>query len=165
MTKTQIPVICDAGPIIHLQELRALDLLSSFENIMIPYSVSQEIAFHCKTILPPEFKIIPDYAPNETLHEIQRIFCLHKGEVAAIGLAIQNMPCIFLTDDSAARLAAQQFRIEVHGTIGILIRAVRKNQRSRQDIQDIVKGIKSKSSLHISNDLIEFALEKLAAIR
>lgn len=88
-------LLCDAGPVIHLHELDALDLLSSFQPLLIPHAVSEEIIQH-RTIAFADF-----------------------------GLTLQNPSCLFLTDDAAARLAAQQFRVEVHGTIGILLRAVR----------------------------------------
>jgi predicted nucleic acid-binding protein len=157
-----LTVVCDAGPVIHLHELDALDLLSSFQPLLIPHAVSEEITRH-RTIAFADFglTIKPDPQPDAALHEIQRIFCLHKGEMAAIGLALQNPPCLFLTDDAAARLAAQQFRVEVHGTIGILLRAVRVRQRSAGQIRFVLENLCEKSSLHIKKDLVELAISKL----
>jgi predicted nucleic acid-binding protein len=162
MHSAPITVVCDAGPVIHLHELDMLDLLKGFQSLLIPHAVSEEIIQH-RTIAFTDFgfTIKPDPQPDAALHEIQRIFCLHKGEMAAIGLALQNPPCLFLTDDAAARLAAHQFRVEVHGTIGILLRAVRVRQRSAGQIRIILENLREKSSLHIKKDLIELALRKL----
>ncbi len=39
-------VVCDAGPIIHLDELRSLDLLRAFQEILVPYPVWEEVQRH-----------------------------------------------------------------------------------------------------------------------
>ena len=39
-------VVCDTGPIIHLDELGCLDLLSDFEKILLSQSVAEEIEKH-----------------------------------------------------------------------------------------------------------------------
>jgi predicted nucleic acid-binding protein len=37
-------LICDAGPIIHLDEISCIDLLNDFDEIIIPSAVEMEIA-------------------------------------------------------------------------------------------------------------------------
>jgi len=44
MIKTGVKLICDAGPIIHLDEISCLDLLNDFDEIIIPPAVEREIA-------------------------------------------------------------------------------------------------------------------------
>ena len=39
-------VICDAGPLIHLDELSALDLLSDFSAVFVPQDVWSEVERH-----------------------------------------------------------------------------------------------------------------------
>ena len=51
MTKSPTKVICDAGPILHLDELNCLDLLADFDTIMVPMMVEKEI-------MDPNFTII-----------------------------------------------------------------------------------------------------------
>ena len=46
MTKSPTKVICDAGPIIHLDELNCLDLLADYEEIVLPLVVEKEILEH-----------------------------------------------------------------------------------------------------------------------
>ena len=41
--KSDLAVVCDAGPIIHLDELGCLDLLSDFTQVILPDRVRQEI--------------------------------------------------------------------------------------------------------------------------
>ena len=38
--------VCDTGPIIHLDELDSLDLISDFHSLTIPKTVQKEIAKH-----------------------------------------------------------------------------------------------------------------------
>jgi hypothetical protein len=44
--KLGLIVICDAGPVIHLDELGCIDLLSSFSRVLIPVVVWQEVQRH-----------------------------------------------------------------------------------------------------------------------
>jgi hypothetical protein len=39
MTRSPLRVICDAGPIIHLDELDCLDLLNDFKELILPATV------------------------------------------------------------------------------------------------------------------------------
>ena len=46
MIKSPATVICDAGPVIHLDEINCLNLLDDFEEIIIPAAVEKEIKRH-----------------------------------------------------------------------------------------------------------------------
>jgi len=46
MIRSPTSVICDAGPIIHLDEINCLNLLNDFKEIILPFSVEREIAAH-----------------------------------------------------------------------------------------------------------------------
>ena len=39
-------VVCDAGPLIHLDELNCLDLLSIYPDVYVPEMVWQEVSEH-----------------------------------------------------------------------------------------------------------------------
>ena len=39
-------VVCDAGPLIHLDELGCLDLLSDFSEVLVPEAVWREVRQH-----------------------------------------------------------------------------------------------------------------------
>lgn len=56
---------------------------------------------------------------------------LHRGEQEALALATKHEDALLLTDDTAARLAAGVLGLGVHGTIGVLIRAIRRAQRTK----------------------------------
>jgi predicted nucleic acid-binding protein len=66
---------------------------------------------------------------------------------------MENIPsAIFLTDDAAARLAAQAMGYRVHGTIGILLRSIRQSRFSYLEVIERLLAIPQKSSLHIRSN-------------
>ena len=44
MIENTTDIVCDTGPIIHLDELGCLDLLADFKEILLTVSVVEEIA-------------------------------------------------------------------------------------------------------------------------
>jgi predicted nucleic acid-binding protein len=43
MIKSKIKVVCDAGPVIHLDEIESLHLLNDFKTVLLPDSVYNEV--------------------------------------------------------------------------------------------------------------------------
>ena len=68
---------------------------------------------------------------------------------------------IFLTDDASARLVAEQMGFKVHGTIGIIIRTIRRELMRPEQVLRILAEIPSKSSLHIRPSLLEKIVGKI----
>jgi hypothetical protein len=44
-------VVCDAGPLIHLDELGSLDLLADFPDVLVPDAVWREVNLHRPGVL------------------------------------------------------------------------------------------------------------------
>lgn len=72
---------------------------------------------------------------------------------------------IFLTDDAAARLAATTLGYRVHGTIGILLRAIRRQQRTRAEILLVLQSLPQRSTLHLRADLLKEIINQLSTER
>jgi predicted nucleic acid-binding protein len=129
-------VICDAGPLIHLDELGCLDLLRDFAEVQVPEAVWQEVARHRPSALRRRSVKLTcvSSTPEATseLIDLTEAFLLDAGELAALKLMQVNPGAILLTDDAAARLVAQRLEYEVHGTIGIILRALRRRQRTKR---------------------------------
>ena len=66
-----------------------------------------------------------------------------------------NPQAMFLTDDASARLAAVQMGFRVHGTIGILIRSIRRGHRKPEETVGILREIQLKSTLYIKPALLK----------
>lgn len=75
---------------------------------------------------------------------------------------MKNTPeTIFLTDDAAARLAAVILGYQVHGTIGILIRAIRRQQLTHDQVLTILRKLPHNSTLHIRPGLLQEIVSRL----
>ena len=139
-------------------------LVFAGESFM-PDAVLQEIELHRPQVLQNNLynfeQVTVDTIQNIELETLIASLSLHKGEQEALAFMLTKPESILLTDDSAARLAAITLKLKVHGTIGILIRAIRRNQRTLSEIIDIIRAIPSKSSLHIKPSLLDAVLDQL----
>jgi len=156
--------VLDAGPLIHLAELEALDTLVDFSALFISMAVKGEVECHEPHALKhPDLSLQYVFAPlpPPSLLAMGRALALDKGEMEALSLMDLHPKAIFLTDDSAARLAAEHRGIKAHGTIGILIRSVRKGHRTEQDIIDLLRGLRSRSTLYIRPSLLAEIIQAL----
>lgn len=165
MNKSPFSIVCDAGPLIHLDELDCLDLLSDFSKIFIPDAVLQEIKFHRPQVLQNSQFSFEQITINQIQHiELETLIAslsLHEGEQEALAYILTTPDSILITDDSTARLAAITLKLKVHGTIGIIIRAVRRKQKTITEVIDIIRSIPLKSSLHIKPSLLNKILQQL----
>ena len=158
MTKSSTKVVCDAGPFIHLDELNCLELLPDFEEIVLPLVVEKEILDHRPSALQDHdlniYRSSERIAIGAELLALCQIFSLDAGEIEALALMERNPQHIFLTDDAAARLVAEQMKFKVHGTIGVLIRSIRRRMRKPDEILQILADIPQISTLHIKPSLL-----------
>jgi predicted nucleic acid-binding protein len=151
-------VVCDAGPLIHLDEIGSLDLLSDFAHVLVPDAVWREVDVHrpaalASAVVKPERVAAPAARPAE-LEALSRVLSLHAGETEALAVAADRPGAILLTDDTAARLAADTLSIEAHGTLGVLTRAIRRGLRSRDQVLDLLRALPTTSTLHLKPDLL-----------
>ena len=105
-------VILDAGPIIHLDEIECLSLLSDFKELFVPEAVWNEVQIHRSEALQnktiPLKKVSLETYSNAQILMLCNAFGLDEGEEQAILLSFQYQhAAILLTDDAAARLAAK----------------------------------------------------------
>jgi predicted nucleic acid-binding protein len=165
MNNPALDVVCDAGPLIHLEELNNLSLLADFSNVFVPDQVWSEVEHHRPSALTnPDLslqKVPVDISSQPAFHTLFRALSLGLGEQAALLLMQRYPQAIFLTDDAAARLAATTLGYRVHGSIGILLRAVRRRQRTRDEIIAILRNLSTQSTLHIRSSLLQEIITRL----
>lgn len=151
-------VIVDAGPLIHLDELGCLDLLRDFSRVLVPDAVWREVEMHRPhALILGNFGLerIEPGAADPRVATLSLTFTLHHGEREALTLATHYPDAMFLTDDTAARLAAQTLAVRVHGTLGLIIRAARRGQRSRDEVLGLLRAIPIRTTLHIKPALLD----------
>ena len=158
-------VVCDAGPLIHLDELDILFLLTDFEEVLVPRAVWTEVARHRKEALSDSLvkfrKSTEQLVPSNVLSAMARAFSLDLGEIEALALVEKYQDCIFFTDDAAARLVADRMGFRVHGTIGLIVRAIRRNQLSPEKVVEILSALPEKSTLYIKADLLNNVITRI----
>jgi len=165
MSRSESRVVCDSGPIIHLDELKCLHLLEDFQEILISDTVYNEIRRHRpleinKLNLP--FVLSPGKIPvNELLFTLCRIFSLDAGETEALALMEKNPQAIFLTDDASARLVAEHMGFKIHGTMGIIVRSIRRGQMEAEEVLRILKEVPSQTTLYIKLSLLDEIILKI----
>jgi len=159
-------VIADAGPIIHLDELGCLDLLADFGRVLIPEMVWLEVERH----RPLTFKTANEWLVRQAPRQRSSVVCaltplysLHAGEQEALHLCVEFGECLLLTDDTAARLAAKSLNIDAHGTLGVLIRAVRRQCRTKAEVLALLNAIPKKTTLHVRPALLREVISNVEA--
>lgn len=161
---SQLEVVCDAGPLIHLDEIGLLDLLSDFREIYVPLQVWDEVERHRPTALRSPVRlqrVSVEISADSRLQTLARALSLATGEQAALSLLALQPGSILLTDDAAARVAAKALGYRSHGTIGVLLRSIRRRLRSRTEIVAALRSLPFRSSLHLRQSLLEEILRDL----
>ncbi|MEK6777830.1 MAG: DNA-binding protein [bacterium] len=158
MAMIESSIVCDSGPIIHLDELNCLRLLRDFKAAFLPDAVWKEVSFHRSSALEKSGVVFERCAgkipSDEQLLTMCRIYSLDAGETEALALMEKSPQSIFLTDDASARLVGQQMGFRVHGTIGVLVRSLRREQMKPEQVVDLLSQIPLKSSLYIKRSLL-----------
>ena len=158
-------VILDSGPIIHLDELDCLQLLADFKTLLIPQAVLKEVERHRPSALNINklpYKTAPamEYM-NSHVELLCNAFSLDEGEIQAIALCLKQPNSILLTDDAAARLAAKTIGIRAYGTIGMLLRSIRRKQLTPVRVIKLLEDIPLKSTLYIKHTLLQNIIEEV----
>lgn len=163
MTKNNL-VVADAGVLIHLDELGALDVLNHYAKVFVPNAVWTEVLHHRPQALQNQnvnlvyFSAVP-YSPQ--VNAIGKLFTLHHGECEALSLCLEKQIDTLLTDDTAARLAAKNLNIKAYGTLGLLIAAVRHHLRSIDEILELLAAIPEKTTLHVKPQLLNTVIAQV----
>lgn len=150
--------ILDSGPLIHLAELDALDVLRGLETLRVPDAVWREVQKHQpKAVdnLGARLQRVSVSAPSAELQALALALTLDQGETEALVLMEKYPHAWLLTDDAAARLAAQERGYVVHGTLGLLIRSVRREERTPQQVLELLRSIPKHSSLFVRPSLLD----------
>jgi len=157
-------VVADAGPLIHLDELNALDVLSDFQAILVPNAVWLEVQHHRPQALDYQKINLIRQSKSPVIEQIKALatlYTLHHGEREALAHCLTNNIKLLITDDTAARLAAKSLNIAAHGTIGLLIRAVRQELRTASEALTLLNAIPQKTTLHIRPSLLNDVIARV----
>ena len=158
MAATEIVAVLDAGPLIHLDELGRLGLLSDFKQLLVPQAVLDEALRHrpgMKLAALSNLESIahPPPLPADLL-KLADEFALHAGERAALAVLKVRGGHFLLSDDVAARSVALAEGFQTHGTIGLILRSHRRGQVSKTEMLRLLRGLPARTTLHIRKDFL-----------
>jgi predicted nucleic acid-binding protein len=150
-------VVCNAGPLIHLDQLSCLDLFGDLAPILVPDAVWDEVRRHRPQALaaPSVRRITAPPLRDPEAAALRVAFSLDAGESECLSLLLTNEEPMFLTDDAAARLVAERLGYRVHGTIGIVVRGIRTAQRTAAQVIDVLTELPQRSTLFIKRSLLD----------
>jgi predicted nucleic acid-binding protein len=78
-----------------------------------------------------------------------------------LALCLERSIGTLLTDGTAARLAATSLNLTTHGTLGLLIRSVRRGLRSPTEVLALLNSIAMHSTLHIRPSLLDDVIRQV----
>jgi len=158
--------VADAGPLIHLDEIRGLFLLNLFDRLIIPESVWAE-ALYPGRVNEDSFASLAKFRQHfddEFVAEFVRdhqLRHLHVGECQALyACRIFSVP-ILLTDDLAVRDSAQRMGITPVGSLGIIIRSFRAGLMQFDVAYRMLRQLGKESSLYVTPVIVDFAINQL----
>ncbi|WP_324664143.1 nucleic acid-binding protein [Haloarcula sediminis] len=143
--------VSDAGPLIHLAEIDSLELLSAFDTLLIPEAVYDEIQ---RGGVPDE---ISDISYELVEADEDRI---ESGERAAIAVAKES-GTVLLTDDLAAREAASEGDIDVHGSIGVIALGHGRGLLDKDEAASRMQALQRETSLFVTEAVVERGIRML----
>jgi predicted nucleic acid-binding protein len=155
-------ITSDTGPLLHLTEARALQLMELIGDVRIPPRVAGEMAYLLVDWRPPAWITVePLLEPylSEAL-AWQQAGLLDAGEAETVALARQAGADWLLTDDAAARLFATALGIEVHGSLGVLLWAAAAGHLDPIEAEAALSRLAA-SSLWVSGQVLEEARSAL----
>lgn len=160
-------VVSNSGPLIHLAQINLLKIFEIFPEIVVPQSVFDEVTVSGK---PGEAEIknlknlkTVDTSEVETgeitkLRRKLKKWKLSQPELEAIYLS-RKLERILLTDDLDAREVAESIGIEVHGSVGIILRAFKEGTLDRNGAVNALNDLYEKSRLFVSRIIINDAIK------
>lgn len=159
--------IADTGPLIHLFEIGHLSLLQVvFSSISIPQAVWDESvvagripAGDLEAILAQRVLVSADQLLEVTA--LPEIAGLQRGELECLALCRSRIINLLLTDDLAARRAAQSLGIQPLGSLGVVVRAFHQGNLSSRDAENAIERLHSISTLFVTRAIVDLAIAQL----
>lgn len=146
--------VLNSACLIALNQIKRIELLlGSYDEILIPPEVRDEVAYPLDGICVRELR-----SPEQLQQFPIRV---HRGEAAAIALALEIPGCEVILDDFKARQLAQLMGINVIGTIGLILRAKAEGRiKLIRPIVDELQSVRFRVSDQLLSDALRIAGEK-----
>ncbi len=134
--------VSDTGPLLHLNEIGHVHLLTLFHETLITFQVETELNHYgvsqkIKKTLSEHIDIF-HVGPYEIACKQNELFefQLQTTDVSVAVLAARCNPDIVLTDDLELRKGLETMGFKVTGSVGILIRSYNMNWISKTELHN-----------------------------
>jgi predicted nucleic acid-binding protein len=162
-------VVADASPLIFLGKVRRLDLLQTVlgTELHVPESVYEELFL--PTVDPAEAEYLACLLKTCTVDAVRQprrfALAMSRADNDALTLALRLKAEFLLCDDRITRLAAETEGIRPLGTLGLLLRAVRKKVMSPSDARDCLDCLVRMHGFRIGIELYRDVLAEIEAAK
>ncbi len=164
-----IAAVADTGPLLHLHQIDAIDLLGHFGTIHVTPIVLAELRRNAPGVFSgttPEWTVWSD--PSPASRELGSAWVsagiLDPGEAEALAYAREIDAECFITDDAAARTLGESFGLQVRGTLGILLYTAAIGRLDRAQAESKLFDLEEHSTLWMSGKVKRAARDALARI-
>jgi len=151
-----LAAVSDAGPLIHLAEIDSLELLATFNTLLVPETVYEELE---AGDVPDELSALPFELVKADENGVESEE-LDAGERAALAVALRR-ELVLLTDDLAARKTASDAGVEVHGSIGIIALGYGRGLIDRGQAASLMHALQRETSLFVTEAVVERGIRML----
>jgi predicted nucleic acid-binding protein len=161
-------IVIDAGPIIHLSQLKLFNLLEPF----LPLHTSTEVWKEITSFDLPGKKEVEQFKKiqvHRILKEEKRAiehkvksFRLQSPDISLLTLCHKLDVRKILTDDLELRKAAEALGLETYGSLGVILRAYKQNRLSISETKEVLNNLFNISSLYLSPKLLNSVLAELS---
>lgn len=159
--------VADAGPLIHLTEIRCFWLLKIFEALHIPDAVWSETVRQNRVPRVDVSRLNNVHQHTLPQGEVTRfvqengLADLHAGECECLYLCQRIGVPILLTDDLAVREAAKHLKLTPVGSLGIVVKAYQLGHIALADAEHHIAALHDVSSLFVTRTIVELAIKQL----
>ena len=147
-------IIADTGPILHLEEAGIADLLPRLGEVVVTPKVLAEL-LRRKGWSRPSWLHVEE--PSAHALRIAQLWVangmLHEGEAEALAHAKEVRPDFFLTDDSAARVAASAAGLHVRGSLGVVLGCTALRLCSKTEARQALDALETRSTLWLAAEV------------
>ncbi len=156
--------VLDTGPLIHLGQIAAFEVLDVIREPKVTESVVREL--RGEGSLPVRCrKVALDGRGKDFAEFLVQRHGLGPGESSAIALAKQEGVRLIFMDDLEAREVARQLDLDPRGTLAMIARAYQEGVVSRKDALAFLGDLHTKSTLYLTADLVEWARREISSHR
>jgi len=169
MSEVKRKAVSNAGPIIHLSEVNCFNAIEIFHTI-VPKAVYKEVVRYrkpgSKELRQSKIEVIEITEDEKVLGKrLCDLYRIEVGEAEAIAIGISRNYELFLTDDRDAREVGELYDIEVHGSLGIVLKGYREGIFEYDYVKNAIYDLYRKSSLFMTQRVYERVVRMLEEYR